>query len=287
MSKNDKKGQRVNPYKKNDKTNYPSPLFIALGIIVTLIIIISIVIATGGNNKSASSGSQSENSNQSTTSSQSENQTQSRPKPDVSGESKIIGADTTLLQFSEMKDGEEIAIMTVKDFGDIKIRFFKEQAPKAVENFLTHSQKGYYNGLTFHRVMNDFMIQGGDPKGTGTGGESIWGKAFNDEFSDKLFNFRGALSMANSGPNTNGSQFFIVQSPNVPANQIQSKDAKVVETYKKIGGTPWLDGKHTVFGQVFEGMNIVDAIAKEQTGANDKPVYDVIIEKITVTNYKK
>ena len=101
--------------------------------------------------------------------------------------------------------------------GDITVRFFKDEAPKAVENFITHAKEGYYDGLTFHRVINDFMIQGGDPKGDGTGGESIWGTKFEDEFSDNLHNFRGALSMANAGTNTNGSQFFIVQSSQKPA----------------------------------------------------------------------
>ena len=106
------------------------------------------------------------------------------------------------------KEGEEIAVMTT-NMGQIKIRFFPEVAPKAVENFKTHSKDGYYNGVIFHRVIEDFMIQSGDPNGNGTGGESIWGGSFEDEFSDKLFNITGSLSMANAGPNTNGSQFFI------------------------------------------------------------------------------
>ena len=108
--------------------------------------------------------------------------------------------------------------MTMKtNFGDMKFRMFPDKAPKACENFLTHAENGYYNGLIFHRVINDFMIQGGDPTGTGMGGESIWGKAFEDEFDIELRNYRGALSMANSGPSTNGSQFFVVQANKVPA----------------------------------------------------------------------
>ena len=110
--------------------------------------------------------------------------------------------------------GEKVAVIKT-DKGDIKVRLFPEEAPKAVENFVTHAENGYYDGLIFHRVIKDFMIQGGDPKGTGTGGESIWGKPFADEFSSELHNFRGALSMANAGPNTNGSQFFIVQADSV------------------------------------------------------------------------
>ncbi len=107
--------------------------------------------------------------------------------------------------------GEEIAILHTS-MGDITMRFFPEAAPKAVENFITHSRDGYYDGLIFHRVMNDFMIQGGDPKGNGTGGESVSGGSFEDEFSNKLFNIRGSVAMANSGKDTNGSQFFINQS---------------------------------------------------------------------------
>ena len=107
------------------------------------------------------------------------------------------------------KDAEVIVMKT--SMGTIKLRLFPEKAPKTVENFVTHAKEGYYDGLTFHRVINGFMIQGGDPLGNGTGGESIWGRPFEDEFDVELRNFRGALSMANAGPCTNGSQFFIVQ----------------------------------------------------------------------------
>lgn len=113
-------------------------------------------------------------------------------------------------QLDMPQKGEEIAIMHTS-MGDISIRFFPEAAPKAVENFKTHAKDGYYDGLTFHRVINDFMIQGGDPNGDGTGGDSIWGEPFEDEFSDTLFNIRGSLSMANSGPDTNGSQFLSIR----------------------------------------------------------------------------
>ncbi|EUJ39953.1 peptidylprolyl isomerase [Brochothrix campestris] len=171
--------------------------------------------------------------------------------------------------------------------GTIEIKLFPEEAPKTVENFITHVENGYYNGLFFHRVIKDFMLQGGDPTGTGMGGESIWGKSFADEFSRNLFNFRGALSMANAGPNTNGSQFFIVQASEVPKNMTrQMKDAdfpeEVVNAYKENGGTPWLDYRHTVFGQVVEGMDIVDAIADVKKGVQDRPVEDVVINKITI-----
>ena len=116
---------------------------------------------------------------------------------------------TVLPQFTDVQGNERLVEM-VTNKGNIKIKLFPEQAPKAVENFLTHAENGYYDGLIFHRVINDFMIQGGDPNGTGTGGESIWGQPFEDEFTMDLFNFRGALSMANAGPGTNGSQFFMI-----------------------------------------------------------------------------
>lgn len=195
------------------------------------------------------------------------------------------------IQFEKPAQGEEIAIMTT-NHGTLKIRLFEEQAPKTVENFKTHAKNGYYNGLIFHRIIKDFMIQGGDPTGTGMGGESIWGKAFPDEFSPEVLNFKGALSMANSGPNTNGSQFFIVQKGSVEEQMLgQLKDAgfpeEAVEAYKEHGGTPWLDFRHSVFGHVFEGMDIVDAIANLKTGAQDKPVEDVVIEKLEIVAYEE
>lgn len=152
--------------------------------------------------------------------------------------------------------------------GEIKIQLFPEQAPMTVENFIRLAQKGYYDGTIFHRVISDFMIQGGDPEGNGTGGESIWGHPFEDELSRELFNIRGALSMANSGPNTNGSQFFIVQNKNMPKRYIKQMEPagypkEIIHAYKQ-GGTPWLDGRHTVFGQVITGMDVVDKIAKSK-----------------------
>jgi len=117
-------------------------------------------------------------------------------------------------QLRKQQAGDITAVMNTS-MGEIKILLFPDAAPKAVENFTTHAKNGYYNGLIFHRVIPDFMIQGGDPTGTGMGGESIWGKPFEDEFSPDYHNLRGALSMANAGPGTNGSQFFIVQESSV------------------------------------------------------------------------
>ena len=186
--------------------------------------------------------------------------------------------------------GETVAILHT-NMGDISIRLFPEKAPKAVENFTTHAKNGYYDGLIFHRVIKDFMIQGGDPLGTGIGGESIWGHSFEDEFDLELRNYCGALSMANAGPNTNGSQFFIVQATEVPAGMLSQMEGladrgfptEVTENYRTVGGTPWLDYRHTVFGQVFAGMDVVHAIAAVETGANDKPVSDVVINTIEIT----
>ncbi|KMY51674.1 peptidylprolyl isomerase [Peribacillus loiseleuriae] len=185
---------------------------------------------------------------------------------------------------SEVLENEKAVIMETNQ-GNIKIKFFPELAPKTVENFLTHAENGYYDGIAFHRVIKDFMIQGGDPQGTGMGGESIWGAPFEDEFSMQLFNLRGALSMANAGPGTNGSQFFIVQAQHVDSRMgEQMKQAgypeEIIEAYMATGGTPWLDQKHSVFGQVVEGMDVVDAIANAKTTYGDKPAEDIVIQSI-------
>ena len=140
--------------------------------------------------------------------------------------------------------------------GAIAIELFDDDAPKTVENFLKLARDGFYNGVVFHRIIPDFMIQGGDPTGTGSGGP---GYQFEDEFNDHKI-VRGALAMANAGPNTNGSQFFIV-----------TTDA-----------APWLDGKHTVFGQVTGGMDAVDSISAADTDARDRPREDVVIERVDV-----
>ncbi len=234
--------------------------------------------------------------------------------------------------------GEKIAIMHTS-MGDMSIRFFPEAAPKAVENFIDLAEQNYYDGLTFHRVINDFMIQGGDPDGDGTGGESKWGKDFEDEFDQKLLNLRGSLAMANSGPDSNGSQFFINQAkadsfdrsnyaydalyanyeqmydmyasyygntftkqyPDVDAfitaNGGISPDSRMVPDevwalYEENGGNINLDGAwrasggHTVFGQVFEGLDVLDAIAAVETDDNDKPVEDVTIDSIEIVEYQ-
>lgn len=196
---------------------------------------------------------------------------------------------TEVNQFELPRKDETIAIIHTT-MGDVKVRFFEKQAPKAVENFIKLSEKDYYDGLIFHRVMIGFMIQGGDPTGTGKGGDSIYGKPFADEFSDKLHNFRGALSMANSGANTNQSQFFIVQRKETgeEVDQFMKKnklDAEIQTVYMEKGGTPWLDNKHTVFGQIFEGIEVVDKIAQVEVDKGYKPIEEVKILDIEILKY--
>lgn len=144
--------------------------------------------------------------------------------------------------------------------GNFRVELFEDKAPQTSKNFIALANKGFYNGLIFHRVIADFMIQGGDPKGNGTGGP---GYTIPDEFHRDLRHTEGVISMANAGPNTGGSQFFIT-----------------------LKATPWLDNKHAVFGKVIEGMDVVQAIGKVKTGAQDRPVEDVVIKKITIEQAK-
>lgn len=144
--------------------------------------------------------------------------------------------------------------------GEIHIKLFAKEVPKTVENFVSHSRNGYFNNLIFHRVIKGFMVQTGDPKGDGTGGESVWGGEFEDEFHPTLRHEKPfTVSMANCGPNTNGSQFFITTVP-----------------------CPWLDNKHTVFGRVFKGLDTVQAIENVKCDRNDKPLIDVRLFSIKI-----
>lgn len=223
----------------------------------------------------------------------------------------FILKEETFPQLEDVKSGDDIATINT-NMGTIKVRFFQDKAPKAVENFLTHSKNGYYNGVIFHRVLSNFMIQGGDPEGTGMGGESIWKQDFENEVSPNLRNFRGALCMANRGPDTNGSQFYIVQTPpsdketaeyikylkdnkdqpvnpEDPSNPLKVSDIYpelVLNKYAELGGYPSLDFGYTVFGQVYEGMDVVDKISAVETEGENKPVKDVIIESIEVAKYE-
>lgn len=286
-----------------------------ISIILTCFMIFSFAACSkNSNNENSSQDNQNTASNSSTT--QHEN-----VKKGVSG-----------YQLNPPEDNDDVAIVhTTK--GDICIRFFPEEAPKAVENFLTHAKNGYYNGLTFHRVIKNFMIQTGDPEGTGAGGESIWQKDFEDEFCDYLLNIPGSVAMANSGANTNGSQFFINQSNDVnpidwealqktyddlsaqleemKKEYTEQEIAQVINRYynsfcnpslmsqetkniyEKYGGNYFLDGAfntqrrgHTVFGQVYQGLDTVNIIAQVETDDNSKPKEEIKITSIEVMKYK-
>jgi cyclophilin family peptidyl-prolyl cis-trans isomerase len=159
------------------------------------------------------------------------------------------------------KDDNKKTVATIKtNMGNIEIELFAKETPKTVENFVLLAKKGYYKGIIFHRVIKNFMIQGGDPTGTGTGGESAWGGKFDDEIVPAIkFEKAGFLAMANAGPGTNGSQFFITLVP-----------------------TPWLNGKHTIFGKVIKGIDVVNAIGVVKTGPGDKPVKPVVMKEVVI-----
>jgi cyclophilin family peptidyl-prolyl cis-trans isomerase len=171
----------------------------------------------------------------------------------------VKGAGDGKKEGAVQKKGQPVAVIETS-MGTITCKLFPDKAPKACENFILLAGKGYYNGIIFHRVIENFMIQGGDPTGTGRGGTSAWGTAFEDEFNPALVHDRaGILSMANAGPNTNGSQFFITLAP-----------------------TPWLDNRHTIFGEVVGGMDVVQKIGAVKKGAGDKPVVDVVMKRVSI-----
>lgn len=220
--------------------------------------------------------------------------------PEISENSNVESVDDTVktnvpvANFTAPEKDDTIITMNIRDYGTVKIRLFPEYADKGVENFIGLAEKGYYDGLTFHRVINDFMIQGGDPNGNGTGGESIWGGKFDGGTDPHLIHAAGALAYANSGAtSTNGSQFYIVTGTVCTEDDIEyykesgyniSEEAKAI--YTTAGGTPWLDGSYTVFGQVFEGLDLIFQIQQVTTDTgNNKPMKDVIIDSVTVDKY--
>ncbi len=206
--------------------------------------------------------------------------------------------DAVIHNFEMPEIGEKIAVITVKDYGDIKIKLFPEVASKGVENFTGLADMGYYDELIFHRIISNFMIQGGDPKGNGTGGKSIWGDQFDGGVPEGLYHFSGAVAYANSGStSTDGSQFYIVNTPegylqNTCEELMQydpstySWPQNVVEMYNEKGGTPFLDGSYTVFGQVFEGLDIVRELGNVETDENDKPLKQVQMESVKIVDYE-
>jgi len=227
-----------------------------------------------------------------------------------------------LLQLTPLTPGEQLVILHTNK-GDVKVRLFPQVAPLAVQNFLTHAQNGFYDGLIFHRVIPGFMIQGGCSLGTGTGGGTIWGTGIGPEHNYDVWHFHGALAMAQSGaPNSIGSQFYIVHSSSLDGGFRQmfqgaldgeiyevmweSEDGRSLlvgdfysreffEHFLEVGGTPFLDFPfnnsgpnfgHTVFGHVVTGMDVVDAIANVERNAYDRPLEDVIIERTSVLVYQ-
>ncbi len=218
-----------------------------------------------------------------------------------------IYRESDLPQFSELGKEETIATLHT-NYGDITVRLFPEYAPLAVENFVTLAMDGYYDGVIFHRVINDFVIQGGDPTGTGMGGESIYGDNFVNEVTPSLRHFSGALAMANSGNNSsNGSQFYIVEADTlddstkeelelIRSNPLEEYEEGlyvqdlmspvVADKFLEVGGIPYLDGAYTVFGQVVDGMDIVHKIADANVDFSDRPLEDIIINSIAVKEYK-
>lgn len=201
------------------------------------------------------------------------------------------------------EEGELIAIFDTS-FGEMRVRLFPGQAPKAVENFMKLAQKGYYNDITFHRILVDFIVQSGDPTGTGSGGTSIWGKGFEDEFDTKLYHYRGALSYARSSTANDGeknmSQFFFVTKNekfySVDVNKLLNRGytEAAANAYLNARGDYTLDAlfnrydsddSFVVFGQLYEGWDVLDAIAAVEVDGNQKPLEDVKLNKITITTY--
>ncbi len=226
--------------------------------------------------------------------------------------------DVAFTQLEKPKKGDVVAVIETSE-GTIKVKLLPEVAPKAVKNFVEHSLDGYYDGLTFHRVIDGFVAQGGDPTGTGRGGESVWGKSFVNEVNPSARHFSGALAMANSGGTaTNGSQFYFVDNVKLSKDMIEEinyieenqdmilehmhppiigeenvyhegdvllKDmypSEVMNNYKTLGGTPNLDFGYTVFGQTYEGLDVIDKITQVSVDLYDKPMQPVVIEKVTI-----
>jgi cyclophilin family peptidyl-prolyl cis-trans isomerase len=200
-----------------------------------------------------------------------------------------------VLNYTAPAEGEEIVRISIKDYGDVTVKLFPELLPEACENFTELAKSGYYDELIFHRVIENFMIQGGDPRGDGTGGASIWGDKFDGGWSEQLIHVPGALAYANSqGTATDGSQFYIVTGEPVDEEKLKSITAQggttftaqAKELYCQYGGTPWLDGgNYTVFGQVIDGLDVVYAVSHTAVNENNKPKKAVYIEKMTVEQY--
>lgn len=212
------------------------------------------------------------------------------------GQKHVQLDEQPILNYTAPAQGDEIVVIHVRDYGDITVRLFPELLPEACENFLELARAGYYDELIFHRVMENFMIQGGDPKGDGTGGESTWGGHFDGGWNEQLIHVPGALAYANSeGTATDGSQFYIVTGDAVPESMLNSisENSEIYFTqearalYQQYGGTPWLDGgNYTVFGQVIDGLDVAFEISHTAVDAETaKPKKAVYMDSVTVEQY--
>ncbi|MBQ8728152.1 MAG: peptidylprolyl isomerase [Oscillospiraceae bacterium] len=210
-------------------------------------------------------------------------------------------ADQTVapMNFTAPEIGEKIAVIKVKDFGEIKIKFFPEYASKGVENFIGLAEMDYYDELIYHRVVQDFVIQGGDPRGDGAGGNSVWGQDFAVDAAPNLYHFSGAVAYAHAKGGGNGSQFYIVctKEGETYANEGIPLTKEIIDQYKytnevkalymEKGGLPFLDGGYTVFGQVFEGMDVVYAISEVKVDPQTSmPAKQVVIESVEIVEYQ-
>lgn len=228
-----------------------NPLIFFAGTSLSILLLVVLLSARRAPQENILAGSDNRDTPSSTT------QTTQKTSTTEEGKTTSMTSKTYTKPFDmQLKDGVDYKVVLQTSLGNITIDLFEKESPKTVNNFVSLAKDGFYDGLTFHRIIKDFMIQGGDPSGDGTGGP---GYKFEDEFNTKKL-VKGSLAMANAGPNTNGSQFFIVTTES----------------------TPWLDGRHTNFGQVTEGMDIIDKISLVATGNNDKPVTPVTIDKVEV-----
>ncbi len=295
-SSNGKKKLTAAQRKELERQQRITQVLIVVGSIVVAVIFIIIFLSVYGDNSSSKTNYTSDTADQTSSS--------SAVDSTIYPASEKFETAPDGEQLKKPAKGEEVAVLET-NMGTIKIRLFPKYAPTAVENFKKLIKEGYYNGIIFHRVMNDFMIQGGDPTGTGTGGKCAFEgyETFGDEFGRNLYNFRGAVSMANTGAaGSNSSQFFIVQTKKAQYYTLGDKEGFIknggakwaAEQYEKSGGTAYLDGQfksvtgsgHTVFGQVYEGLKVVDKIAAVEVDASNKPLKDVVIKKAYLTKVK-
>lgn len=213
------------------------------------------------------------------------------------GISLFTGCQKEINQLSKPKSGDTVAEINVRYYGTIYVKFFEKEAPKAVENFVTHAKDGYYDGLSIYKIIENSLIESGDPTNKGSGGESIWGNEFKDEFNPYLQPYYGAMCMVNSGPDKNGSRFFIVQADKTYDDKVLDQieqtyqvkfNKRARELYGNVGGAPWFYERNTVFGQVYKGFEVLDKIAKVSKSDVELgiPTEKVIIDKINIIKQK-